>query len=164
MTDNDSIQKYVQQFIQENQKTYTRDAITNKLVEAGYSINDVDDAYDALGLGWGVKGESDYQAKPISGDWRNASADPVGFVIFFPCIPILGYILLMFVQTIGAILLIYGTVFLLGTFLPMAAKSSNPSLAKGMIYGFRTLLVLFLCLPVVGIAVLWGICMVSGGY
>lgn len=160
MAENDSIQKYITQFIQENQKIYTRDAITEKLIEAGYSANDIDEAYEALGIGWGGLDKPKHEAMAAVGDWRSAKADWRGFLIFFPGIPILVYALFRKAQFF-TLTYPYAIVFLMGTFLPMVVKNTNPGFAKGMIYGFRTSIVLFLILPIVAIALLWGYCMVT---
>jgi hypothetical protein len=164
MAENDSIQKYVQQFIQENHKIYTRDAITNKLVEAGYSTNDVDDAYDALGLGW----NTDEKPKHDPSDWRSARVDARGFLIMFPGIPLLTYILMLLSFRLAPLFMWAGViaVFAARIILPNRMRE-NPGFVKGVIYGFRTTIVLFVILPIVAAVALFGICILlysTAGY
>jgi hypothetical protein len=155
MAENDSIQKYVQQFIQENQKIYTRDAITNKLVEAGYSTNDVDDAYDALGLGW----NTDDKPKHDPSNWRSARVDARGFLIMFPGIPLLTYILMLLSYRLSPYIMMAGIVaFLAARFILPNRMRHRPDFVKGIIYGFRTTIVLFVILPIVAAVALFGIC------
>ena len=157
MAEKDNIQKYIQTYIQEKQGVYTRDAIPQKLVDAGYSINDIDYAYEALGISRGVEGKDKNNYPVQRGDWRNARVDPVGFLIFFPGLPILMFILNFIEPTLSS--LVYLATLVGGMFVPMYVKRDNPSLAKGMIYGYRTFLVIFVCLPIVALVVLIGICM-----
>jgi|GEM_PF-4177253 len=163
MSENDQIQRQVQQFIKENQATYTRDAITRKLLDAGYSIHEIDAGFEALGIGWeGAQKEKMKNYADLKyGDWRLANTNPLGFLIFFPGVPILMYFV-AFVEP-GLSGLLYLATILAGFFIPMFIKNNDPDLAKGMIYGFRTFLVLFFCFPIVAVGVLWGICMAGGG-
>jgi hypothetical protein len=164
MEDNSQIQKYLQDYIQTNRTNYTRRAIEHKLSQAGYSSGDIDDAFEALGLGWWGEETADKSKRAAEpGDWRSAAANPWGFLLFFPVLPILGYVLA--VMSDGNLLgLVYIGTVIAGFYLPMWVKHQNPGLAKGMIYGFRVFLAVFVCFPVVAVAVLWGICMVSGGF
>lgn len=208
MSENDNIQKYVQQYIQDKSTTDTRETITQNLIAVGYSINDVDEAYETLGLGWDDESmpdvlpahimlnkgkdikkylrdyiqknretykrldieyqllEAGYSMGDIDivyedlglgsvSEWKRIDANPIGFLVFFPVIPIFVYILHTFILELNFILFSYLVVFFVGTFLPMVIKHINPSLAKGMKYGFRALLVLFLCLPAAGLGIFW---------
>jgi len=155
MAENDSIQKYVQQFIQENYKIYTRDAITNKLVEAGYSTNDVDDAYDALGLGW----NTDDKPKNDPHDWRSARVDARGFLIMFPGIPLLTYILMLLSYRLAPYFMMAGIAAILAArFILPNRMRHRPDFVKGIIYGFRTNVILFIVLPTVTSLAVLGIC------
>ena len=164
MSENDSIQKYVQQFIQENYKIYTRDAITNKLVEAGYSTNDVDDAYEALGLGW----NTDEKPKHDPSDWRSARVDARGFLVMLPGIPLLTYILMLLSYRLAPYIMMAGiAAFLAARIILPNRMRHRPDFVKGVIYGFRTTIVLFVILPIVAAVALFGICILlysTAGY
>ena len=228
----DNIQKYLRQYIRENQETYTRDALTNKLLETGYSINDIDDAYEALEIGWDVvnlpqvqlastfsasdkiaqknqkrhyleqyiqenrrddnrlaiekrlrvagysmadinyiyellhstlkdKNKQDIESLHRDLDWRYVESNPVGCFLFFPLVPIIAYTLVNYTENMDILLPIYSLVLATGTLLPRYVKRRYPSFAKGMMHGFWTLIVLFVCIPVVIIGAIWGICLIA---
>jgi hypothetical protein len=151
---------YIEKYIREHQGRYTRASIFDKLVAAGYSELDVRDAFERLNMD---VSEKEKVSVPKYTSYDTVSANPLGFLLFFPLIPLVVYFaMIVNYRVFEYIVFIYIAVFLFGTFFPMSIKQSNPSMAKGMIYGFRTLLVLFVVLPIVGLAVLWGICMLTG--
>jgi hypothetical protein len=155
MSENDNIQKYIQQFIQENRRVYTREAITDKLVEAGYSANDIDDAYEALGIGWDVEDKP----KNDPDNWRSARVDTRGFLLMFPGIPLITYILMLLSYRLAPYFMLAGVAatFAARIIVPNRMRQ-NPGFVKGIVYGFRTLIILYVVLPIVAGVVLFGIC------
>ena len=174
MEDKDAIQTYLQNYIEENRDTYRADVIRAKLLDAGHHRDEINSAFAALGMDV-EKGKNNGSAsksnKAGSGNWRDAPTNAGYFLLFFPLIPVVAYFLPLFAYGLtnndsvgfGSFSLIALGTLLAGTFLPMRLKHTNPSAAKGIMYGFRTLLVIFVVLPILGICTLWGICIVGNG-
>lgn len=154
MDEKKNIQKYLQNYIKENRDTYTADVIRLKLLEAGYDRHEIREAFKALGMAGSSK-------VIIEGDWRSAPVNPFGFLIFFPVLPLFGYILSVIFNDISWFGLVYFSTLIAGFIAPIYVKRRNPSMAKGMIYGFRTFLLVFVCLPIVAGLVIFGICIAS---
>src|SRR5215204_1039088 len=89
MTENDSVQKYIQQFIQENRNIYTNDAIIQKLIKAGYSRDDIDAAYASMDLGNKTKRVAQFKI----------SQRHIGFLMMVIGFPLLG-VLVFFLVTL----------------------------------------------------------------
>jgi hypothetical protein len=153
MVENDNPKAYIRRFILQNSHIYTRHIIEQKLREAGYSIADIEAAYDSL--------RYPTHPAPVDTGSRSVSTEPnlIGCLVFFPGVPVLIFLLASMGSGLEGIA--YIGAIIAGFVVPSMVKHNNPGLAKGMIYGFRTFLVLFVILPIVALLVLWGICIMS---
>lgn len=150
----DNIQNYLQTYITENKDIYTQEVIQQKLLDAGYTYEDIYQAFNATGF----KEPTGERSNTVS----RSSHIPVsarGFLTFFlgAGISLIGLAALF----PGTLFFSYIVIIIAGILMPRRARRTDPSLAKGYTYGFRAFLVIFLCLPFIAFIILVGLCFAS---
>ena len=152
--DGNNIQNYLRSYIAENKDVYTREIIEQKLIDAGYTYEDINQAYIASGYDF-----FDEMSIGEPGKQRNVSASAKGFLIFFPGLGILFALSVLLLPPISMI--VFLLIILAGLIMPRRVRATDPGLAKGYTYGFRAFLVVFVCLPFIAFVILFGICIAS---
>jgi DNA-binding transcriptional MerR regulator len=135
------------EIIRRERASVPRSQLTHKLIERGYLKEDIDTAYQAL-------------LENHHGNPGGTSTNPVSFLIVFPGLPLVVFLLSRLDVTLATVTLFAGIIA--GLFTPFMIRDRYPDVAKGIVYGFRTLVVIFFVIPAVGLLVLTGICIVMG--
>jgi hypothetical protein len=166
---NDKIVAYIRQY----RDIYTREAITARLIKAGYDEADINVAFEHLEVEPDkpqlivideprreVQGDIDEvlgvdKRKNDAAAWYDSAL--TGFLVYVIG-SVLGVGLLTLISAGLTFLAVGGTLFL-GLVLPSTLEKESPQFAQGIKYGFRTLVVLFIVLPSLGVLVIFGLCM-----
>jgi hypothetical protein len=168
---NDKIVAYIRQY----RDIYTREAITARLVKAGYNEADINTAFEHLETEPDKPKlivideprrelEQDFdevlgvnKRKNDARSWWDSGW--LGFLVF-----VIGAPLAVGLMTnYSSALIFFGVsgVLLLGLLLPKTLEKEYPHFADGIRYAFRTLILLFVVLPFLDIVVIFGICLVD---
>jgi hypothetical protein len=169
------MQDKIIEYIRQNRDTYTRKAITEQLINTGYSEFDIEAAYKQLDEEEDQRDfivideppRRPFRSQAISDRtvdiskrktdapvwWDSTAFGFVGFLIGTPAIIL---ILGAWAPQL-ALITVIGVLFL-ALFLPSVLEENSPRLADGVKYAARTLFVLFIVLPFIAGVIIAGIC------
>jgi hypothetical protein len=136
---------FIWQYILDNYHTYTQLTIEENLLSAGYSQTDINAVY----------AEFHDEFRELNG-WRAAPWNPIGCLLLFPLIPLVAFVFIIAFPTyFGQILVIaYIITILMRVFLPRYIEGGNRGIAKGIVYGFRVMVIVFVVFPVLALALM----------
>jgi hypothetical protein len=179
------LDKSIHEYIQKYRLIYTRDAIKNKLLEAGFSAEEIEQALDQAQVAAEAGALDDDvvivdDAKPkislaednfpdvdyLPPKRKSPQSVPPDFAVMFAyiiAVPLVAFIFASFGGSGSSLAFIW--VVAMG-FVGLMSSSvfSNPARAKGVNYGCRVLLVIFVVLPFVAAVAVAGVCLVAAAF